>query len=77
VEVVKVKGGIAVFLSEHSGNRSVLELIIEEGPLIAKSDHIFDTLLTFLLEQCGGGGLVQEVQYQCIAQTGCHPLFLQ
>jgi len=57
VEMVKVEGGVAVFLSEYSGDRSVLEFVVEEGPFVAKLDHVFNTFLTFLLEQYGGGGL--------------------
>jgi len=57
VEMIEVKGGIAVFLSEHFGDIDVFEFIGEEGPLVVKSDHVFDALLTFLLERCGGGGL--------------------
>jgi len=65
MEMVKVKGGIAVLLSKHSGNRGILELVVKEGPLVAKSDHILDTFLTLLLEQGGGGGLRGGVWYQC------------
>jgi len=50
VEVVEVKGGVAVFSSEHSGDCDVLEFIIEDCPLVTKSDHIFDTFFTLLLE---------------------------
>ena len=57
MEVVKVKGGVTIFLSEYFGNRGILEFVIEEGPLVAKSDHVFDTFLMFLLERYGGGGL--------------------
>jgi len=57
VKVVKVEGGVTVFLSEHSGNGHVLKSIVEEGPLVAKLDHIFDAFLTFLLERYGGGVL--------------------
>jgi len=57
VEVVKVEGGIAVLLSKHSGDGGILELVIEEGPLVAKSDHGFDAFLTLLLERYGGGDL--------------------
>jgi len=57
VEVIKVEGGVTVFLSEYSGNGSVLEFVVKEGPLIAKSDHIFDTFFMLLLEQYGGGVL--------------------
>jgi len=55
VEVVEIEGGIAVLLSEYFSNWNVLEIIVEEGPLVTKSDHVLDTLLTFLLERCGGG----------------------
>jgi len=57
VEVVKVEGGIAVLLSEHSGDCGILKLIVKEGPLVTKSDHVFDTFLTLLLQRYGGGGL--------------------
>jgi len=50
MEMVKVEGSVAVFLSEHSGDRSILELIIEEGPLVAKSGHVFNALFMLLLE---------------------------
>jgi len=76
VEVVKVEGGIAIFSSEHSGNSDVLEFIVEYGPLVAKSDHVFDTFFTLPLERYGDGGLGQGVQCLCIVRTGCHLLFL-
>ena len=57
MEVIKVEGGITVFLSEYFGDRSILELVIEEGPLVTESDHVFDTFFTFLLERYGGGVL--------------------
>jgi len=57
VEVVEVKGGSAIFLSEDSGNGDVFESVIEVGPFVIESDHVFDTFLTLLLERCGGGGL--------------------
>jgi len=57
MEMVKVEGGVAVLLSEHSGDRGVFKSIIEEGPLVTESNHILDTLLTFLLERYGGGVL--------------------
>jgi len=76
VEMVQVEGGIAVFSSEHSGDCDVLEPFIEDGPLVAESDHVFDAFLTFLLERYGDGGLGRGVQYQCTVQTGCLPLFL-
>ena len=57
MEVVEVKGGVTVLLSEYSCNVNSFEFIGEEGPFVAKSGHVFDTLLTLLLERCGGGGL--------------------
>jgi len=57
MEVVEVEGGIAVFLSEYFGDIDGFEFISKKGPLVAKSDHVFDTFLTFLLEQYGGGDL--------------------
>jgi len=69
--MVKIKGGIAVLLSKHSGDCSILEPIVKEGPLVTESDHILDTFFTLPLEQCGG------VQHQCIAQTDCCLLFLR
>jgi len=57
VEMVKIEGGGTVFLPEGSGNGDVLESVIEVGPFVVKSDHVFDTFLTLLLERCGGGGL--------------------
>jgi len=53
VEVVEVEGGIAVLLSEHSSNGSILEPIVKEGPLVAESDHVLNTFFTLLLERCG------------------------
>jgi len=76
MEMIKVEGGIAILLSEHSSDCDVLELIIEKGPLVTKSDHVFKTFLMLLLEQYGGGGLDQGVQHQCIVQTGCCFLLL-
>jgi len=49
VEVVKVEGGIAVFLSEHLGDIDVPEFIVEEGPFVIESDHGFNAFLTLLL----------------------------
>jgi len=49
MKVVEIESGIAILLSEHFGNSGVLEFSIEEGPLIAKSGHVFDTFLTLLL----------------------------
>jgi len=57
MEMVKVEGGIAIFLSEDSGDGDILESVIEVGPFIVESDHVFDTFFTLLLERCGGGGL--------------------
>ena len=56
MEMIEVEGGGAVFLSECSCNGYVFEFVIEEGPFVIKSDHIFETFLTFLLERYGGGG---------------------
>ena len=76
MEVIEVESGIAVFLSEHPGNRHVLEFVIEDGPLIAESNHGFDAFLMLLLEQCGGGVLKRGVRCRCIVWTGCHLQFL-
>jgi len=57
MEVIEVKGGIAVFLSECSGDGGSCEFISKEGPFVVKSDHIFDAFLTLLLERYGGGVL--------------------
>jgi len=76
VEVIEVEGGVTVFSSKHSGDCDVLEFVIEDGPLVAKSDHVFDTFFTLLLERCGDGGLGRGVQCQCIVQTGYLPLSL-
>jgi len=57
VEMVEIEGGSTVFLSEDSCDGDVFEFVIEVGPFVVKSDHVFDTFLTFLLERCGGGGL--------------------
>jgi len=57
VEMVKIEGGSAVFLSEDSGDGDILESVIEVDPFVIESDHIFDTFFTLLLERCGGGGL--------------------
>ena len=77
MEMVKVEGGVAVLLSEHFGDWSILELVVKEGPLVAKSGHVFDIFFMFLLERYGGGDLVQGIRHQCIAQTGCCLLFLR
>ena len=50
MEMVKVEGGVAVLLSEHFGDWSILESVVKEGPLVAKSGHVFDTFFMFLLE---------------------------
>jgi len=57
VEVVEIEGGSAVFLPEDSGNGDILESVTEIGPFVVESNHVFDALLTLLLERCGGGGL--------------------
>ena len=57
VEMIEVKGGIAVFLSEHSGDGNIFEFVVEEGPFVVESDHSFDTFFMLLLERCGGAGL--------------------
>ena len=57
MEMVKIEGGGTVFLSEDFGDGNVLESVIEVGPFIIESDHVFDAFLTLLLERCGGGGL--------------------
>jgi len=57
VEMVEVEGGSTVFLSEGSCDSDVLESVIEVGPFVIESDHVFDAFLTLLLERCGGGGL--------------------
>ena len=55
--MVEVEGGSTVFLSEGSCDSDVLESVIEVGPFVIESDHVFDAFLTLLLERCGGGGL--------------------
>jgi len=57
VEMVEVEGGIAVLSSEHSGDCGVFELIVKDGPLVTKSDYVFDTFFTLLLERYGDSGL--------------------
>jgi len=57
MEMVKVEGGIAVFLSEYFCDSDVFEFVVEEGPFVIESDHGFDAFFTLLLERCGGGGL--------------------
>ena len=76
VEMIEVEGGITIFSSKHSGNCDVLEFVVEDGPLVTKSDHVFDTFFTFLLERYGDGGLGRGVQCLCIVWTGYLPLFL-
>jgi len=71
MEMVKIKGGGTVFLSEDSGDGDVFESVIEVGPFVIESDHVFDTFFTLLLERCGGGGLGEGVQYRCSSQTDC------
>ena len=75
MEVVKVEGGIAVFLSEHLGDIDILEFIVEEGPFVVESDHGFNAFFTLLLERYGGGGLGGGVRYRCMFRIGylrCH-----
>jgi len=57
VEVIEIKGGGAVFLPENLGDSDVFKSVVEVGPFVIESDHIFDTFLTLLLERCGGDGL--------------------
>jgi len=76
MEVVEVKGGVAVLLSEYFGNSDVLEFVIEEDPFVVKSDHGFNTLFTLLLERCGGGGLRGGVRRWCRFRTDCLQLLL-
>jgi len=57
MEVVEVEGGSAIFLSEDSGDGDVFESVIEVGPFVIESDHVFNTFFTLLLERCGGGVL--------------------
>jgi hypothetical protein len=56
MEMIEVEGGVAVFLSEQSGDVNVLKFGVEEDPFVVESDHVFDTLFTLLLERYGGGG---------------------
>ena len=74
--MIEVEGGVAVFLSEYSGDIDSFEFVGKEGPLVAKSDHGFNTFLTLLLEQCGGGGLREGVRCRCTVRTGCRSQFL-
>jgi len=57
VEMVEVESGSTIFLSKDSGNGDVFESVVEVGPFVIESDHVFDTVFTLLLERCGGGGL--------------------
>jgi len=57
MEMVKIEGGGTVFLSEDSGDGDVFESVIEVGPFVIESDHVFDAFFTLLLERYGGGDL--------------------
>ena len=57
MEVVEVEGSSAIFLSEDSGDGDVFESVIEVGPFVIESNHVFGALLTLLLERYRGGGL--------------------
>ena len=57
MEMVKIEGGGTIFLSEDSGDGDILESVIEVGPFVIESDHVFDAFFTLLLERYGGGGL--------------------
>jgi len=70
MEVVEVKGGVAVLLSEYFGDGNVLEFVVEESPFIVKSDHSFNAFFMLLLERCGGGGLRGGVRCRCTFRTG-------
>jgi len=77
MEMVKVEGGIAILLSEHSGDDSVLEFVVEDSPFIVEVDHGFNAFFTLLLERCGGDGLRGGVRCWCMFRTGylrCHLL---
>jgi len=50
VEMIEIKGGSTVFLSEDSCDGDVLEVVIEVGPFVIESGHVFDAFLTLLLE---------------------------
>ena len=76
MEVVEIEGGSAIFLPEDSGNGDVFEFIIEVGPFVVESDHVFDTFSTLLLERCGGGGLRGEVRCRCRFRTDYLQLLL-
>ena len=68
--MVKVEGSVAVFLSEHFSDGHTLEFVVEEGPFVIESDHVFDAVFTLLLERCGGGGLRGGVRCRCTFRTG-------
>jgi len=70
MEMIKVEGGIAVFLPECPGDGDVFELVSEEVPFVIKSDHDSNAFFTFLLEQYGGGGLRGGVRCRCMFRTG-------
>jgi len=57
MEMIEVESGVAVLLSEYSSDIGGFEFGCEKGPFVAKSDHVFNTLLTFHFERCRGGGL--------------------
>jgi len=71
VEVVEIEGSSAVFPSEDFGDGDVLDFVIEIGPFVIESDHIFDAFFTLLLERCGEGGLGGQVQRRCRFRTDC------
>ena len=70
MEMIEVKSGIAIFLSEYLGNIDVLESFVEEGPFVIESDHGFNAFLTLLLERCGGGDLRRGVRCRCTFRIG-------
>jgi len=70
MEMVKVEGGGTVFLSEGFCDDNVLEFVVEFGPFVIESDHVFDAFLMLLLERCGGGGLGGGVWCRCTFRTG-------
>jgi len=70
MEVVKVEGGIAIFLSKYLGDIDILESFVEEGPFVIESDHGFNAFLTLLLERYGGGDLRGGVRCRCTFRTG-------
>ena len=76
MEVVEVKGGVAVLLSEYFSDSDVLESVIEGDPFVVKSDHGFNTFFTLLLERCGGGSLGGGVRCRCRFRTDCLQLLL-